>query len=319
MGIQSQARYTGTPLSRFLDEYLPQRNEVVREWARQGNPSRPEESPLTGGRDDVGWALELCIELDLASTPPRLPELSHLPVERCTALLTAAGFERAGALHSAETTDPVLQHWKRTHHQIVINERQKSIFSACLDLASFCQPMHHWGVHRTVEERRALFASAVALGNEENNVGHQTELIDALIHCWNVYLSQGRRALLGLGEKVVVAPELAHGYGVADLVIGQALVEIKLAIEPTTDDMAAWLRQLLGYVLLDQHDTFRFDTVSVYCAWSGKLLTCPLPEILTAASPGRTPSLEHLRIEFHKALHDELEGYVAWKERQQYR
>lgn len=317
MGIQSQARYPGTPLSRFLDKYLPQRNEVVRERARQGNLPQSKPSPLTGGRDDVGWAIELCIELDLAATPPRLFELSHLPVERCIELLTAAGFERRGPLHSAETTDPVLQHWKRAHHQIVMDERQKSIFSTCLDLASFCQPMRRWGTHRTVEERRAFF-DEIVLSGEEYNAGHQTELLEALTHCWNAYLGQGRRALLGLGEKVVVAPELGHGYGVADLVIGHALVEIKLAIEPTTDDMATWLRQLLGYVLLDQHDIFRFDTVAVYCAWSGQLITYPLSEIFATSSPGRTPSLEHLRTEFHKALHDELEGYVAWKERQRY-
>lgn len=56
--------------------------------------------------------------------------------------------------------------------------------------------------------------------------------------------------------------EMANGYGVVDLVVGRTLVDVKLAVEPSQKDVAAWLRQLLGYVLLDRFDTFRFDTVA---------------------------------------------------------
>jgi hypothetical protein len=76
-----------------------------------------------------------------------------------------------------------------------------------------------------------------------------------------------------LGERVIVAPEPAHGFGIADVVIGRTLVDVKLAVEPTADDVVMWLRQLLGYVLLDRHDTFNLDTVAAYCGWSGQLLT----------------------------------------------
>lgn len=269
------------------------------------------------GRDSAGWALELRIGLDLASTPPRLQELSYLSIDRCTALLTAAGFERAqvGALPANGTADPVLRHWKRVRRPTDSNEDQSAAFSDCLALESFKQPMHRWGTKRSTDQHRSLFASMVT---EVDDFDGYTELLYALKHCWTLYLEHGRQALLDLGEKVVVSPELASGYGVADLVIGRTLVDVKLAIEPTDEDVAVWLRQLLGYVLLDRFDTFRLDAVAVYCGWHGKLLTWPLSTLLASAAPGPAPSLGSLRTDFYKALHDKLDKYAAWKERERY-
>lgn len=91
-----------------------------------------------------GGALELRIGLDLASTPSRLQELSYLSIDRCIALLAAAGFERAqvGALPANGTADPVLRHWKRVRRPADSNEDQGAAFSDCLALESFKQPMH---------------------------------------------------------------------------------------------------------------------------------------------------------------------------------
>jgi len=145
-------------------------------------------------------------------------------------------------------------------------------------------------MHGTGAAFRSLFASMVT---EVDDLGGYTELLDALKHCWTLYLERGRQALLDLGEKVVVSPELASGYGVADLVIGRTLVDVKLAIEPTDEDVAVWLRQLLGYVLLDRFDTFRLDAVAVYCGWHGELLTWPLSALLTSAAPGARQRRDH--------------------------
>ncbi|QUF08368.1 hypothetical protein KCV87_12270 [Actinosynnema pretiosum subsp. pretiosum] len=38
---------------------------------------------------------------------------------------------------------------------------------------------------------------------------------------------------------------------------------LKLAVEPADEDVAVWLRQLLGYVLFDRFDTFRLDAIAV--------------------------------------------------------
>ncbi|USX56229.1 hypothetical protein [Lentzea sp. HUAS12] len=79
-----------------------------------------------------------------------------------------------------------------------------------------------------------------------------------------------------------------------------------------------WLRQLLGYVLLDRFDTFRFDTVAVYCGWDGQVLTWPLPDLLRSAASGAAPTLEGLRADFQKDMREELDHYAAWKERERY-
>ncbi|WP_344411985.1 hypothetical protein [Amycolatopsis minnesotensis] len=317
MGIQEQALYAGTPLSRFLDDQLPNRDSVVEAWVHEVTSNAVDATAPVVGRDSVGWAFELCIGLDLANTPPRMQELSYLPTDRCTATLAAAGFDHrpSRALAGQGTTDPVLLHWERTHHRVAVDDAQRGIFAACLDLASFRQPMHRWGNSRTVDRRRSLFLS---LAMDEDSMGRSRELLDMMGHCWELYLARGRRALLTLGEKVVVAPEWATSFGVADLVIGRTLIDVKLAVEPTADDVATWLRQLLGYVLLDRHDTFRIDAVAVYSAWHGCLLTHPLGAFLATASAGPLSDLGQLRAEFHHALRDDVDSYLAWKERRRY-
>jgi hypothetical protein len=126
--------------------------------------------------------------------------------------------------------------------------------------------------------------------------------------------------ITALGERAIVAPELGGGFGVADLVIGTTLIDIKLAIEPTTDDIATWTRQLLGYVLLDRHDTFHIDAIAVYCGWQTRLVTHPLRPLLAAASDRPTaPDLTALRADFDAALRDELENYAGRIERERHR
>jgi hypothetical protein len=174
--------------------------------------------------------------------------------------------------------------------------------------------MKRWNTKRSVDERRSWFV----MGTHDDNLGSDHEMLDGLARCWDVYLAHGRNLLLELGDRVVVAPELADGFGVADLVIGRTLVDVKLGIEPTADDVRQWVRQLLGYVLLDRHDTFRLEVVAVYCGWHARLLTYPLPALLAAASPGLAPALTTLRNDFHTALSDDLDGYAACKERQRY-
>jgi len=145
------------------------------------------------------------------------PLSRFLPIDRCATLLAATGYEHGqlGALPANDATDPA------AHPPV--------------------------GKH-TVDERRLLFASR---GTDEHSLGGDAELLDALAHCWTAYFDHGRQRLSELGAKVIVAPELAHGYG-----------GWRICVRP---DVAIWLRQLLGYVLLDRHNTFRLDTVAVYC------------------------------------------------------
>jgi hypothetical protein len=319
MGIYEQARHADTPLSRFVRERLPHADVVVDSWARE--LAAPEgELPAPGARDSIGWALELCLDLDLAATPPRQRELSFLLADRYEALLTAAGYQHRpiAGLPANAVTDPLLQHWTRAGYPSVLDDARRAVFAMCLDLASLREVMHGWLIReQDVERRRSLFTWAII---ESADFGtNSSELLTALEHCWNTYLAHGRRRLQERGEKVIVAPELASGYGVADLVIGRTLLEVKLAVEPTAEDVVVWLRQLLGYVLLDRHDTFALDTIAVYCGWSGLLLTYPLPTLLSASGHGGPAAPARLRGDFGQLLADELDGYAAWRERERYR
>lgn len=58
-------------------------------------------------------------------------------------------------------------------------------------------------------------------------------------------------ALSGLGERVVLSPELARGFATADLAVGSTLIEVKASVDPA-EYLDAWLDQLLGYLLCDR-------------------------------------------------------------------
>lgn len=220
MGIYEQARYTGTPLSRFIRDHLPHAALVVDDWTQQ-LATVDGELPVPGWRDDLGWVLELCLDLDLAATPPRQRELSFLPADRYEALLTAAGYRHhpIGVLPAGAVTDPWLWHWKRAEHPAALDDTRRTVFATCLELASLRKVMHHRLIRRqNVEQRRSLFHRTI-IDFAESDTG-TPDLVAALERCWSVYLAHGRRRLQERGEKVIVAPELASGYAVADLVMG---------------------------------------------------------------------------------------------------
>ncbi|WP_410643620.1 hypothetical protein [Amycolatopsis sp. lyj-346] len=160
-------------------------------------------------------------------------ELSFLLADRYEALLTAAGYQHhpiAGPPADA-AADPLLRHWKRADHPSALDNARRAVFTTCLDLASLRKVMHHRLIRdQDVEQRRALFTSAI-IDFADENAGPPQMLLAALEHCWNTYLAHGRRRFQERGEKVIVAPELASGYAVPDLVIGRTLIDVKLAVE----------------------------------------------------------------------------------------
>jgi hypothetical protein len=310
VGIEKQAKQSSSALSRFLDERLPQWKAVVEQWTRGLESAQGRGSAVLGrNRASIGCALELRMELDLADTPPRMTELSYLPIPRCTVLLEAAGFEHTGAadLPAVDTTDPLRLNWARAHYPISIGDTEHAALAACLDLAWFRAPIHTWGHERAVDERRSSFAASANSGR----FGNDADMMDVLASCWSTYLATGRQALLALGEPVVVAPELANGFGEADLVIGRTLIDVKLAIEPDEEDVTTWVRQVLGYVLLDRRNVLHVDQVAIYCGWQARLLTYPLASLLTEADSRGLRDLETLRVDFHDALRSDLDDYLS--------
>jgi hypothetical protein len=82
----------------------------------------------------------------------------------------------------------------------------------------------------------------------------------------------------------------------ADLIVEGCLIDIKASIQPRIDP--AWLRQLVGYVLLDYTDERRIHSVAIYMARQGILLTWPLADFFHLLTGDETVSVQTLRQEF---------------------
>lgn len=329
MSVAGQARYPGSVLCRFLDRWLPQRAAVAEDWA-----ARAASAPWTGlslpdaeSRQRVGLAAEMRIGLDLGEAPAYSGLLSFLPPGEYSALLRAAGFSPDESPEAAAggTTDPLLCDWRRAWQPLGSGQEQRAALDACIEAAGMRNLAPSFS-ERPVQARRHLLAQirsgfAPARGEgaagEEDLSGHRTAAA-GLAHLWEGYLAHGRRQLAGLDTgRVILAPELGGGDGVADLVIGRCLVEVKTALDPAPG-MGGWLNQVLAYALLDWSDALCVDTVAVYLGWQALLLTESLSRLLAAATPGPTPSLDVLRAEFRTAMQADIDKSFAVRMRQRY-
>ena len=101
----------------------------------------------------------------------------------------------------------------------------------------------------------------------------------------------GRPAVLN----PVFAQSSAVGGADADLISDGMLLEIKTTINPRID--GAWIRQLLGYLLLDTAGEFEVTSLGLYLARQGRLLVWPLPDALDSIA-GQPVDLPAVRLEF---------------------
>jgi hypothetical protein len=81
-----------------------------------------------------------------------------------------------------------------------------------------------------------------------------------------------------------------------DLIIDGSLIEIKANIERSIQP--SWLRQLVGCVLLDYEDQYHIQSVGIYMARHGRLVSWPLNRFLEGLSGKSTIDLASLRQEF---------------------
>lgn len=86
------------------------------------------------------------------------------------------------------------------------------------------------------------------------------------------------------------------GQGNDPMLIDGELLLIKTTVQPRLE--ARWLRELLGYVLLDDHDTRGIHTVSLYLARQGVRVAWPVAEFVGRLSGQATGALPALRQEF---------------------
>jgi hypothetical protein len=259
------------------------------------------------------------IGLDLADAPGYWDLLSCLPGEDLRALLHGAGFIPAQYEHVADTgtSDPLLLEWIRSSHPIGPGAAQRDALAASWDAAlarDLAQTLASW----PVEVRRSyLVHLRDAFAGSDRAAAARESALSGLSHLWDGYLQHGRRQLNSLGDRVLLAPQLAAGFGIADLVVGRTLVEIKTVLEPA-GHVEQWLNQLLGYVLLDWFNSLCLDVVALYLGWQAILISAPIDGLLAAATTGPTPTIDSLRAEFRQAIQPDLDHTHQARLRAQY-
>lgn len=92
----------------------------------------------------------------------------------------------------------------------------------------------------------------------------------------------------------------AIGGADADLVVDGCLLEIKSTLKPRLDP--EWLRQLLGYVLLDADDAYAISRIGLLLSRQAVLVSWPLDALLAAMAGPQHPSVPELRAKFAQLL-----------------
>ena len=77
------------------------------------------------------------------------------------------------------------------------------------------------------------------------------------------------------------------------MIVDGTLIDIKCTIK--NEIQADWLRQVLGYVLLDHSDRYRITGIGIYMARQGLLFQWDLEEALEKLCPGTPPTIAELR------------------------
>jgi hypothetical protein len=232
-------------------------------------------------------------------------------------LLDGAGFhcESSGALADSCTTDPLLRQWTRVSHPLTCGDGERAILASCWDAAGVRDIAY--GQSLSAELCRSFLSNVRGDFEAHGFRSCPESAVDGLAHLWQGYLTHGRRQLAVLGSRVLLEPEIAFGFGRADLVAGRCLVDIKTAPDPSRH-FHQWLNQVLGYVLLDWADILCLDTVAIYLGWQALLLSEPITSLLAASTSGSTPSLERLRVDFRSQIQADVDESVNVRMRHRY-
>ena len=86
----------------------------------------------------------------------------------------------------------------------------------------------------------------------------------------------------------------------ADLIVDGALIDIKTTKNQRID--AYFIRELLGYTLLDYSDRYHIDSIGLYMSRQGILFKWSLDEVFGDLCPGPAPSIAELRGKFQELM-----------------
>ncbi len=89
---------------------------------------------------------------------------------------------------------------------------------------------------------------------------------------------------------------MPHGSALGPLIIGDGLYLIKATTHPAIE--ARWLRDLAGYALLDERDTYHLRQVGIIAPRQGMVLRWPANDFIAALAETPAVNLQTLRREF---------------------
>lgn len=127
------------------------------------------------------------------------------------------------------------------------------------------------------------------------------ETIDEMVELLNLFVEHFSSELAGPSymNPTFEGSRLVGGAD-ADMIVTGTLIDLK-----TTDGQVApawWLRQLLGYALLDFSDTYAIDSIGFYFARQGHLSLTDLDRFIDLTTTGSTRSIADWRAEFRTFL-----------------
>ena len=88
----------------------------------------------------------------------------------------------------------------------------------------------------------------------------------------------------------------------ADMIVDELLIDIKATKRSSIE--LDWLRQLLGYVLLDYSDQYGISGIGLYMARQGILVSWSLEEVVRSLCADNTTSIQELRAQFQECVTD---------------
>lgn len=128
----------------------------------------------------------------------------------------------------------------------------------------------------------------------------------------DAYFNRGRSQLRDLGTAVIVGHRFAGGFAICDMVIGEALIDIKCVAEPVSH-LIDCVHQLLRYTLLDVNDELGIRQAGIYLARHSLLLVEPVDALLAELTGDARAALAELREEFAQVAEPQVMAFAAMR------
>ena len=291
--LTGQLKHRGSPISRFLDERLPDVRAVVGDYAARLPQLPYPVQPIDVAHPDfaaLGHAVDYRLRLSLGHGPGDAVGLGVQALHPRHDLPGAPATAVRAALHAAglQLLEQVERHLDSGGTYL----DDQALSRLCFVAAHFedvyrCGRLRRYSPLARADERVTLQdLTASVPGYAVQDLAAQMRLADKPF---------GRLRALPAQARVcgpVFTGSTDIGGADADFILGGLLLDCKATTRPRQLE-APEIYQLAGYLLLDYDDRYRIDRVGLYLSRQGHLLTWTVPDFLNRL--GATEPLPVLR------------------------